>query len=258
MGRFTILLLLAVSGHALDNANAPDAEHAPVLREVEPLVVAIPVRNPHDRAMKVKLLDPTCSCATLEIEPKFILPHEAATLRVAVVNKDRSGPQHVGVSVFLTDPDVDSIEVAVLWSVRACVQVDSIAPGQDPASRPADRGWHDIYRYPAKVRPDELERLKKRIRLSCPEGEVPAGGLKIDSIDYTGSLWRFVQVTQADGSVLITATARDPDKGIAEGEYTEAVTVHTNHPDKATIPLSFQVVVAKDAGARVVDPSTGK
>ena len=188
----------------------------------------------------------------------FILPHEAATLQVAVDNKNRSGPQHVGVSVFLTDPDVDTIEVSVLWTVRACIQVDSIAPGKDPGSRPEDRAWHDIYRYVAKVRPDELERLKKRIRLSCPEGEVPAGGLKVEAIEYSGKLWAFAQTTQADGSVLITATAREPDKGFPEGEYTEPVIVRTNHPDKARIDLTFQAVVAKDAGARAVDANAGK
>jgi hypothetical protein len=241
---------------ALDNANAPDAEHAPVVREVEPFIAAIPVRNPYDRAVKVKLLDPTCSCATLEMKDTFILPHQAALMNIAVIDQDRSGPQHVGVSVFLTDPELETIEVMALWQVRACVQVDAIAPGGDPLKRPDDPAWRDVYRYVAKVRPDEPKRLAKRVRLSCPPEELPAGGLKVEGIDYAGTLWKFTPTVQADGSILVAAGPRDPAAELKAGEYDEPVVVRTNHPDKARIQLRFLAVVAKDIGARGIDGAT--
>lgn len=253
-----LLLLAAVTGaSALDNTNAVDAEHAPTLREVEPFVARIPVRNPYDRAVKVKLLDPTCSCATLEMDERFILPMATAMLNISVKNPNRSGAMSVGVSVFLTDPDVQTIEVTARWNIRACVQVDSLGVGADPLKRPEDSAWRDIYRYVSKVRPDELSRLRKRIRISSPAEETPAGGLKIEGIDYTGTLWTFTPVAQADGSTLITATARDPETEFRVGDYDEPAIVRTNHPDKARIELRFQTAISRDAGARAIDPQSG-
>ena len=212
------------------------------------------VRNPYERAAKVKLLDPSCSCATLELSSSFILPHQTADLHIAVLNHDRSGPQHIGVSVFLTDPEFEPIEVNTYWTVRAAVQVDALPPAADPLARPADRAWQDIYQYVAKVRPDELNRLRKRIRLSCPSEELPAGGLKVLGIDYAGTLWRFVPTTQADGSILILASARDAHATVPEGELSEKVVVRTNHPDKQAIALTFLSVITKDAGTATFDP----
>jgi hypothetical protein len=259
-----VLLLLAAlltalvpgaGAGALDNANVADAEHAPTLRESEPFVATVAVRNPYDRAAKVKLLDPSCSCATLEISSTFILPHQTADLHIAVLNHDRSGPQHIGVTVFLTDPEFEAIEVNTYWSVRATVQVDALPPAANPLARPEDKAWQDIYQYVAKARPDELSRLRKRIRLSCPPEELPAGGLKVLAIDYPGTLWRFVPTTQSDGSILILATARDAAATVAEGELTEKVVVHTNHPDKQAITLIFLSEIAKDAGTTSRDPA---
>ena len=253
-----ILLLAAASGaSALDNTNAVDAEHAPTLREIEPFVGRIQVRNPYDRAIKVKLLDPTCSCATLEMPERFILPKATATLNIAVLNTNRSGGMTVGVSIFLTDPDLETIEVTARWNIRACVQVDAIGTGMDPLKRPEDAAWRDVYRYISKVRPDELGRLRKRVRVSAPPGETPAGGLKIEGIDYTGTLWAFTQSAQADGSILISASARDAESEFRVGDYDEPVIVRTNHPDKSRIELRFQTAVSKDAGARAIDPQGG-
>lgn len=263
MNTWPITCLLAAAlatttgASALDNTNAADAATAPTLREVEPFVARIPVRNPYDRAVKVKLLDPTCSCATLEMAEKFILPKSTTTLNIAVLNTNRSGPMTVGVSVFLTDPDLETIEVVARWNIRACVQVDAIGPTMDPLKRPDDPAWRDVYRYVSKVRPDELGRLRKRIRVSTPTEETPAGGLKIEGIDYQGTLWKFTPTAQADGSILITATARDPETEFRVGDYNEAAIVRTNHPDKAQIELRFQTAVDRDAGARSVDPQSG-
>ncbi len=249
------LLAPACAACALDNANVADAEHAPVLREADPFIATVPVRNPYERAAKVKLLDPSCSCATLEISSTFILPHQTADLHIAVLNHDRSGPQHIGVSVYLTDPEFEAIEVNTWWTVRAAVQVDALPPAADPLARPADKAWQDVYQFVAKARPDELNRLRKRIRLSCPPEEVPAGGLKLLGIDYPGTLWTFVPTTQADGSILILASARDPAATAPEGELSEKVVLHTNHPDKQTINLTFLSDITKDAGTTSRDPS---
>ncbi len=237
-----------------DNTNAVDQEHAPLVREIEPFAAVIMVRNPNDRAVKVKLLDPTCTCAALEMPDKFILPKAAVPLRIVVDNRNRSGEQHIGVSVFLTDPDAEAIEVTARWNVRACVQVDGIAAGADPAVRPADVAWRDVYRYVTKARPDELRRLRKRVRISCVPEEAPPGGFKVEGIDYGGTLWAFASTVQADGSVLITATAREPDGTAPEGDRDEVAVVRTNHPDKARIELHFVSIISKNAGERQVDP----
>lgn len=257
MRHLLLICLLALSSAvvAVENRNVEDPSKAPVLREIEPFVAGITVRNPYDRAVKIKLLDPTCKCATLDIAERFLLPKATTTLHIAVDNHNRSGPVRIGVSIYLTDPDLESIEVEALWQVRACVQVDVIGPGMDPTKRPEDRAWHDIYRYVTKVRPDEPNRLRKRLRLSCPPEELPAGGLQVLGIDYAGTLWRFTPTTQADGSILISATAQGGDDAtLASGEFKEKVVVRTNHPDKATIDLEFNTLVAKDAGQQVVDP----
>lgn len=249
------LLSLPITGAAVENRNVADPAQAPVLRETEPFLAHITVRNPHDRAVKVKLLDPTCKCATLEIADRFLLPKATTTLTVAVDNLNRSGTVRVGVSLYLTDPDLESIEVEAHWQVRACVQVDAIGPGMDPLKRPDDRAWHDIYRYITKVRPDEPNRLRKRARISSPPGEVPDGGLQILGIDYPGKLWRFTPTAQADGSWLITASAQAGDDAtLPLGEYHEKAVVRTNHKDKPTLTLEFNTLVTKDAGQQALDP----
>lgn len=249
------VLSLLSSGWALDNRNVADASQAPIFRENQHFISHITVRNPHDRAVKVKLLDPTCSCATLEIADKFLLPKSTTTLTIAVDNLNRSGPIRVGVSIYLTDPELEAIEVETFWKVRPTVQVDAVESGKDPLVRPTDQAWHDVYRYVTKVRPDEPNRLRKRIRLSCPPEEMPAGGLQLLGLDYPGTLWRFTPTTQSDGSILITATAQAGDEGtLAIGDHKEVVVVRTNHLDKPKIDLEFQTFVSKNAGQRAVDP----
>jgi len=258
MQRIAVLILIAwtVGGTgAAEFCNAPDMASAPWIRESTPFAVDITVRNPHDRAVKVTQLDTTCVCSRLELDERFLLPGASTVLHIVADNHNRSGPQHVGVSLYVSDPEFEPLEVVARWNTRAAVQVDAIPPNADTLQRPADAAWQDVYRYVAKERPDDLNRLRKRIRLSCPEGEVPAGGLKLNSIDYSGTLWKFVPTTQTDGSILITATARDTDAEVKEGTYDEKVVLHTNHPDKAVIPLRFMVVINRKAGEVSLDPA---
>jgi hypothetical protein len=252
--RAVLLLLLCCSAlFALDNRNVEGPSQAPIFRENQPFLAHITVRNPHDRAVKIKLLDPSCSCATLEIADRFLLPQATTTLTIAVDNKNRSGLVRVGVTLYLTDPDLESIEVEAHWKVQAAVNVDSIGPGMDPTVRPTDNSWHDIYRYSTKVRPDEPQRLNKRIRISSIPEETPSGGLRIEGIDYSGVIWQFIPLTQADGSILITAKAQNPDGTLPIGSLKEKVILRTNHPDKRVIEVDFHTYVGKDAGEKVID-----
>jgi hypothetical protein len=177
--RVLLSLLLSCQLWSVDNANVAGPEQAPTVPEIQPFKTAISVLNGNDRAVRIKLVDSTCTCTTLELRDHFLLPGARTTLDVEVPSRNRSGPQAVRVSLFLSDPELEPIEVNVWWSVRASVQVDAVPPASDPLERPADRQWQDIYRYLATTRWDEPQTLRKRIRLSCPEGESPEGGLKV-------------------------------------------------------------------------------
>lgn len=253
------LTITNLSGKDVDPpviSNVPSEAAAPVVGESTPFRHVLTVRNPYDRAVRVDRLDTTCSCSKLVIKDKFLLPKGETTLEIEVANVNRSGPQSVGVSLFLTDPDFVPIETKFWWQVEADVQVDGIAGDEaDTLKRPANRAWHDVYRYSAKVRPDEMHRLLKRIRLSSPAGKAPEGGLKVLAIEYPGTVWKLTPLTQSDGSILITATAREPDADAKEGEFHETAIVRTNHPRKAAITLSFDVLISKQAGATAVDPA---
>lgn len=236
------------------NANAPDHDSAPVFREVVPFSAVITVQNPYDRAVKVARLDTTCSCSKLELATRFLLPGEKTTLAIGASNLRRSGKQQVRVSLFLSDPDFDPIEVWARWHVRPAVAVDLIEAGRPSLERPADDAWRDIYRLVADERPDEPKRLRKRIRLSCPPEESPPGGLRVEGIDYAGSLWRFETRQQENGSILVVATSADQQGPLKEGEYAESFTIRTNHPDKPRIEMRIDARISKDAGRVAVDP----
>ena len=247
-------LVVALPAAEVVNANAETAELAPWFRENVDFHAVITVRNPYERAVKVAKIDTTCDCSKLELASKFLLPGETTTLTIGSKNIRRSGPQQVRVSLFTSDPDFDPIEVWARWNVRPLVAVDAIPPGQPALERPADNAWRDVYRFVANERPDEPTRLRKRIRLSCPAEELPPGGLRIEGIDYPGTLWKFESKAQENGSILLTATARDQVGPLPEGESAEVAVVRTNHPDKARIELHFNTLISKEAGRVVKDP----
>jgi hypothetical protein len=238
------------------NANAASRDTAPVFREAVPFSAVITVKNTYDRAVRIGSIDTTCSCSKLELAGRFLLPGETTTLAVAADNIRRSGPQQTRVSLFLTDPDLDPIEVYCWWQVIPAITVDAIAPGQDPAERPADIAWRDIYRYVAHERPDEPQRFRKRIRLQSPPGELPEGGLRILGIDYAGTFWAFDHRTLDNGAVLLTASSRDQQGPLPVGSLKETVVVRTNHPDKPAITLHLEAYVDPDAGRPAV-PGVG-
>ena len=251
-----ILLLLALSGGIAAAelfANAPSAEQAPTFREAEHFRAVITVRNPYQRAIRIDKLDTTCSCSKLEIASKFLIPGETTTLEVGSENTRRSGPQQVRVSLFLTDPDLEPIEVYCWWKVLPAVTVDAVPPGTPAIDRPEDNAWRDIYRFIAHERPDEPQRLRKRIRLGSPPESAPPGGLRVEGIDYVGTLWAFATRPLEGGAILITATARDQQGPLPAGRHEEKVVVRTNHPDKPRIELHFDVLLDTKAGQTAKD-----
>jgi hypothetical protein len=249
--RWFLLLLCAVlvSAAELENTNVSSPQAAPVYAEHSPFATSVNVRNPHDRAVRIERLDASCSCMQLEIGEHFILPHQSTTLTVSVDNRKRSGPQRMGVTVYLTDPDLESIDVQLWWTVTPDVTVDALAPrAETTLGRPADIAWRDIYKFVANERPDELQRLSKRMLLTSPQADFTVLG-----IDYTGPLWSFTPLKQSDGSWLITASAKDPQAQLPEKLYDETVTIRTNHAHKSEIAVQFVVNLTRKAGSTDFD-----
>lgn len=244
------------TGHAdapFSNVAGPEA--APLLRESETFTAAIEIRNPYDRAVRVRRpLDATCSCATLEIRDVFLLPGESTVIDISVVNANKSGPQDVRIYAYVTDPEFEPIEALALWSVRPTVAVDALPPGADPLARPADSAWRDIYRLFAEERPDEPQRLKRRLRLSCPPEEAPKEGLQVLGIDYAGKLWSLTPRRQDDGSWLVAVGPKEGLDMLPEGDHLEQAVIRTNHPGKPAITIRLDASITKDAGRRAVDP----
>lgn len=241
-----------VSGAALENANVTGPEMAPTVAETVPFRAEVVIRNPYDRAIRIERIDSTCTCTRLEPGVRFLLPHATTTLAVEVDNRGKSGLQHVEASVFVTDPEFEPIEVHLWWKVLGDVTVDAIAPLADPKERPADRAWRDIARFVQHERPDELNRLLKRIRLGSDAP--PEGGLRLLGVDYAGDVWAFTMTDQGNGSWLVVATARTPDAVIAEGTRDEVVVIRTNHPAKPIVKLTFTAIIDRKAGQEAVDP----
>ncbi len=240
------------------NANVASAEVAPEFRESGRFSAVVTVHNPYQRAVRVARLDTTCSCSKLNLASHFLLPGETTTLEVESDNLRRSGPQQIRVSLFLSDPDLEPIEVWCWWKVREAIAVDAVPPGTPALDRPVDNAWRDIYRFVAHERPDEPQKLRKRIRLACPPVEVPPGGLRVEGIDYPGTLWAFTSRTLDNGAILVTAAARDEKGPLPEGDFKETVVIRTNHPDKARIELRFEALINLQAGRAAKDPMMGQ
>jgi hypothetical protein len=257
--RFVLLALVfaltACSGRAAEvyNANVAEAGLGPEIREAGRFSARITVRNPYQRAVRVARLDTTCSCSKLDLASRFLIPGETTTLEVESDNWRRSGPQQVRISLFLTDPDLEPIEVWCWWTAREAVSVDAVPPGTPALDRPADSAWRDIYRFVAHERPDEPQKLRKRIRLGCPPSETPPGGLRLEGIDYPGTLWVFASRTLENGAILVTASARDQQGPLPEGDFKETVVLRTNHPDKPRIELRFEALINLQAGREARD-----
>ena len=246
---FLLCLGCLLGAATLENRNVEGPATAPVFAEHVPFAATITVRNPNDRAVRVERLDASCTCMQLDLAERFLLPHQASTLTLRVENANRSGPQRMGVTIYFTDPELEPIEVTAWWQVTPDVAVDAISPLVDPAQRPSDIAWRDVYKFVEHERPDELHRLSKRVRISSP---VP--GFEILGIDYPGAVWVFTPTRLADSVWLVTAKAKDPTGTLPPKTYDEQVVIRTNNPEKAKIPLQFVAVISTDAGRESIDP----
>lgn len=234
------------------NTNVADPAHPPIFSESQPFSAQITVQNPYDKAVRVSDIDTTCACSVFELESHFLLPFATTTLTVQVDNANRSDRERLGVSLYLSDPDLDPIEIVAFWQVRAHIAVDSHLHHTDLTTRPP-RAFRDVYRYPSKSRPDELHRLNRQIRLFSPPDEVPAGGLRVERIEAPGPIWTMTAVPQSDGSVVLEAAGQagaTPPEGVSD----ETIVIHTNHPQKPRIELVFTQYVGLDSGQVVFDP----
>lgn len=248
------LVLAVLPGAEVVNANVASREQAPLYRESQPFTATITVRNPYQRAVRIGKIDTTCHCSKLELGSRFLIPGETTTLEVASENVRRSGPQQVRVSLFTTDPDLEPIEVWCWWNVRPAVTVDRVPDGAQPLERPEDARFRDVYRFVPFERPDEPQRLRRRIRLASPPEEAPPGGLRVEGIDYPGTLWAFDTRVLDNGAILLTARSRDEVGPLPVGEFNEDVVVRTNHPDKREIKLRFETRIDPKAGGQTRDP----
>ena len=243
---------------AVENANALGEADAPTVSEDQPIQADITVRNPNDFAVRVERVEANCTCTRLDLPERFLLPKATTVLHAAVDSANRSGYQQMGVSIFLTDPDSELISVALRWHVAPLVTVDALPPGYDPKTgRPADRAWRDVYRYTAQVRPDELNRMRKRLLVRGNPATDPPGGLRILGIDYPGTLWAFTSEDLGNGSWLIRAAAKNETAEGPLGTSDERVVVRTNQPRKPTFTLEFAAILSRDIGrapAEIRDP----
>lgn len=140
------------------------------------------------------------------------------------------------------------------WSVIPDIAVDALAPNADTTARPAEIAWRDIYKFVSHERPDELNRLNKRLRLSSAVDVQPVGGLEILGLEYTGPVWQFTPTKQTDGSWVVTAVAKNANTELAEKTYDERLIIRTNHPHKPTISVNFVAIISKKAGRESIDP----
>jgi hypothetical protein len=256
-------LLIAILWSADVITNVPDISQAPVMTEDVPFTANLVVVNPNQRAVRVERLDSTCTCTQRTMDDTFLLPGGSTTLRITVDNRDRSGPRDIGVTVYLTDPELDPIEVRCWWSVVPQVAVDSLPPEQrDTLQRPENRAWHDIYRLVAHERPDEPQRLRKRVRLESPPALAPAGGLQVLDVTFLdlaggpGAVWSFTPRRQDDGSWLITGGPATT--ALVAGETSGRLVITTNHQAKPRIEIQVDTILDSLAGSRTRDPFMGQ
>ncbi|NRA40170.1 MAG: DUF1573 domain-containing protein [Planctomycetes bacterium] len=225
----------------------PEQPQATVLelREHQNFKQQFTVTNPHDRAVRVERIDTTCSCIEKKLHKYFLLPGESTLIDVQVANQYYSGLRTHKIWLYVTDPELEAIEIRSAWTVLEDIAVDLIK--EDPKQRPADKRYRDIYRYISNVKPDEAKRLKKYIRLYTPD--TLDGGLSIET-QYSGNIWAFQTKIIDAHTVLVIAKARDATAVLTEGMFQEQLQLTSNHPQKQEINLDFFTSVDPNAGTK--------
>jgi hypothetical protein len=220
------------------------------------------VRNPHDRALRIEHQESSCSCDTLELGDRFLLPLQETTLTVAVTNDRLSGDRLHKVWFYPSNPNLTPIIVELGWHIVPNVSVDLLPGHAASTDRPTEANLRDVYAYTVWVRPDQAaQRMAllgpdaRIIRLGSPAESRPQGGLSIERIEYAGALWRFETRRIDEGCTLLLATAAEGIAGVGAGSWSEPVVVHTNHPHKPRIELTFHTALDPQAHAEgAADP----
>lgn len=243
-------------------AGCPAAAELENIAEHQRYERVIPVRNPYDRALRVEHQESSCSCDTLELADRFLLPFQETTLTVSVKNDRLSGDRLHKVWFYPSNPNLPPIIVELGWRIIPDVSVDLLPGHAQTTDRPAEADRRDVYAYTAWVRPDQAaQRMAmlgpdgKIIRLGSPPESRPDGGLSIDRIEYSGPIWRFETRKIDDGCTLLLATGAEGVAAVAPGSYSETVVIHTNHPRKPRIELVFHTALDPQAhGEGAADP----
>lgn len=234
-----LLLLCLLSFSALPGAVIPE------LPEHMPFTDTMTVTNPYARAVRIGVIDTSCSCDRLEIADRFLIPGETTTLSVHVDNSNRSGPASHRFWLYVTDSAYPPITLEAHWQVIPDVAVDVIPPNAPLDERP-DQAYRDIYQLISSIRPDEPHRLRKVLRVWSP-AELP-DGLQIAVEQEPDTLWEVTTRRQDDHSLLVIARGRDDLEDLAKGAYSETITLVTNHPHKQRIELQFNTASDTEAG----------
>ena len=206
------------------------------------------IRNPIDRAVRISVVDVSCSCISATPVQQVLLPSGTAAIDIALSkHQRRSGLRTGTIYVQFTDPTAEQVLVELSWYVIPYVTVDVLLPGVSSATRP-EAAARDVYLFRNEVRPDEPNRLRRRLLVGSPAEQAPPGGLQITGVEYQGPLWAFTTERQADGTWLVHARAKDEDADLPLGSYREQAILLTNHPQRPRIALYFETEVQTDAG----------
>ena len=219
---------------------------APHYAESEQFSSVITVRNPYDRAVRVKDIDTSCACDELTLASYFLLPGETTSLTVKVDNINKSGLNSHRLWLYLTDPDYPPITATIEWVIRPHVAVDLIPPNAPLDQRPAP-ALRDIYQTVSSIRPDESKRLRKILRFFTEDDMEDSLTLNIHPPE--NSFWDFEVRQQSKQSALLIARGKVKDEPLPTGSYTEHIKVTTNNPKKPEITLQFHVAVDVNSGS---------
>lgn len=216
------------------------AAEPPTLAEHEPFIADLVITNPYDKAVRIRDIDQSCTCEKLELADEFLLPGASTTLHIQVDNTNRSGSKDHSFLAYLSDPDLEPIEVRAQWHVAPNVAIDLIPPTGPFDQRPANQMAHDIYMILEARRPEGIPQMQRYFRLFTENP--PDGGLAIEGFDYAGDLWTFASRQNDDGSWLVRL-AGNPDSAGAHGAHEETVDIRTNHPHKPVVTVHLKTSI---------------
>lgn len=229
---------------------AAAAESVPVVGEHQTFTQRRTIRNPHDRAIRIGEIESSCTCNRIELGERFLLPLAETTLDFETDNDNNSGRRHHKVWLFPTHAKLTPIIEIIEWDVQPNIAVDLVQRGALD-QRPEQLVYRDVYSYTSWLKPDEIaQRLSpsgadsKRVRLWSPPASRPGvDALHIEGIDYDGDIFAFKHKALDNDSILLLIHAAETAPTVPPGNYTQTVTVRTNHPHKPSFELTLNIAI---------------